>query len=176
MAIIFEMQVEFDGDFSAQKRFCEYMGDIIKPAEINGKHIAFHLPKMTFVTIPANAWTNTSIVPMNVGFGVSFDPDDKHIELNDEEMFQLSLHMYDFLRGAPGYSLAMTGWELGMVDSFAPTAEDDVSQLPDGLVLHSQKYSKWISAPMVLFDDYHHWIPLESAIGNIMDDDDEDED
>lgn len=173
MAIIFEMQIEFDGDFSAQNIFFEYMNDILKPVEINGKRIDFHKPLKTFVTVPANGWTNTSIIPKNVGHALSNERAEDFIEVSDDEMYTLSLRMYDFLRGAPGYTAAATGWEIGMIDHLIPNEEEGASYMPDGLVIHSQKYSRLLSNLVVPFDDEHHWRPLESTLGNIIGEDEE---
>ena len=49
MAIIFEMQVDFDDDREACRIFYDYMANKLDPFMINGKTINFHSPSSTFV-------------------------------------------------------------------------------------------------------------------------------
>lgn len=172
MAIIFEMQVDFDNNRTACHTFCEYMADRLTPVTINGKTISFHPPGGTFVTIPAHAWTNVSLCPRDVGHGLSCDIGG-FIALNDDEMFELSTWMYQLLKDAPGYTCALVGWELGNINSIIDSYRLNPVYTPDGLVLHKEKYKNFISDKWEEFDQNHVWCPLESAFGNVFADDDE---
>ena len=172
MAIIFEMQVDFDDDREACRLFCEYMANKLDPFMINGKTINFHSPSSTFVSIPADGWTNITICPMNIGFGVSCDYGD-HITMTDDEMFELSLYMYQFIKCAPGYTCALVGWELGDINTIVDNYRKEPAYTADGLVLHKDKYGDFKLEGREEFDEHHFWYPLESAVGNIFGDDDE---
>ena len=154
MAIAFEMQVEFDGDRSLRKQFLDAAGQIFVPIMINGKKIEFHTPGNTFVTIPADAWTNISITPKNVGHGVSFDTGD-FIALNKHEMLELSLHMYYCLKDVPGYVYALVGWELDNITSTVKSYMKSPAYVPEGLVIHKNKADKFKQHGQVEFDRAH---------------------
>lgn len=170
MAIIFEMQVDFDDDREARRLFYEYMADKLNPVVINGKTISFHPLKRTFASVPPDAWTNITICPMNIGLGVSYDIG-RRIKVTDEEMYDLSMHMYELIKNAPGYTCALVGWEQGDINSVVNRFRKELVYTADGLVLHTEKYREFKQEGREIFDDLHFWYPLESAMGNIFSDD-----
>ena len=172
MAISFEMQVDFENDRIARRIFCEYMADKLAPVTINDKKIQFHLPRNTFATVPADAWTNISICPMNIGHRVSYDKG-KFIPLSDDEMFELSMYMYQSIKQAPGYLCALVGWELGNMNSIIENFRQNHEYIPDGLVLHKEKYKDLKLDKLMDFDREHVWCPLESAFSNVFGEDED---
>jgi len=174
MAISFDLEISFlreKYDFNA---FVGALHQQVTPY----KEIDFHRIYKTFVTVKGSDPSQLSLTPQNISFGHSKDIDSNiHHEVSDDECLALSLHMYEFIKELPDYQLAIVGWELGYLSNFLKFNKDgDIINIAEveGLVVSNKLLSSTkTSNAWQVFDSNHHWIPCESAIGNIFDDDDE---
>jgi len=176
MAISFDLEISFlDKDYDFDD-FVDSLHQRVTPF----KKIDFHRIYKTFVTTKGSDPSQLSLTPKNVSFGHSKDTDRTiHHDVSNEECLDLSLHMYDFIKDLPYFQLALVGWELGYLSNYLKFDDNgkliDISET-EGLVVSNELLASINSSnDWQPFDKAHHWIPCESALGNMFEDD-EDED
>lgn len=107
---------------------------------------------------------NVTVIPARVGYGVALDQGRPRISLTEVELCELTLAIYDIVRGKPGYQLAMVGWDVGNWLSLEELNADWTKEIAEGS-LRGLVVSKEIlpalppSDHFTPFDDNHDWIP-----------------
>lgn len=155
MAIAFELQVTF-GEPSAGQPFFDYVNARLEPVTIRDKVIGIHPAYGSFANPERHPIHYVSIVPKGVGMGVSFDRDEDRVRLNGDELLELSLYLYDCLRGAPQYEGAVAGWEVTGIDPVKDALEGSSFE---GQVVPSALADR-LGDEWKAFDDTHIWVPL----------------
>ena len=168
MAIIFELVVDFDGDKESAERCRQWLESRIRPVDIDEFTINIHRP--LFLGYPYTNPTRfkVSVVPANVGCAVALDETDDRIPLTDKQLSKLGVYLYDLLRGAPGYELAMVGWDVDFLLDVDELNTDWASEIGDGsfggLVANKSLLQRLpTSECFVAFDDEHVWIPYTGS-------------
>lgn len=177
MAICFDMQISFlqeDYDYEA---FLYAIQSRIQPY----KNIGFHRLHANFISSHGGDKSQLCISPKGVSMGSSLDVDvTEYHQLDDDACLALSLHMYEFIKELGSYNMACVGWELPYLSQFLDYDEAGVLQsiaAIEGLVVSNKLFQQCvepISDEWQVFDDTHYWIPCESAIGNIIGNDADD--
>lgn len=168
MAICFDMQIGFLDEVIDIHEFSSLLDERVTPY----KNIHFHPLDNMFSSLQADDQKQLNIIPKNVGLAVSSDDGGFMHKVDDAECFNLSLHMYEFIKGLPKYQIALVGWEIGKLYDYL--IYNELGKIADiepteGLVISNElfslidKKSDWIA-----FDSNHMWIPCESALGNIF--------
>ncbi|RDH85930.1 MAG: hypothetical protein DIZ80_00185 [endosymbiont of Galathealinum brachiosum] len=168
MAICFDMQISFLDETINVHEFSSLLDEKVTPY----KNIHFHPLDNAFHGIDGVCEDQLNIIPKNVGLAVPFDDGDFMHKVDDKECFNLSLHMYEFIKDLPKYQIALVGWEIGKLYDFLIYNEQgkivDIEPT-EGLVISNELFSlikdkeDW-----VVFDSNHMWIPCESALGNLF--------
>ena len=173
MAICFDMQISFLDESINIHEFSSLLDKRVTPY----KNIHFHPLENVFHGIDSVCHDildhkQLNIIPKNVGLAVPFDEGGFIHKVDDKECFNLSLHMYEFIRGLPKYQIALVGWEIGkLYDYLIRNEEGKIIDIEptEGLVISNELFSlikndeDWVK-----FDSTHMWIPCESALGNLF--------
>ena len=109
-----------------------------------------------------------SVIPANVGCRVALDESDGRIPLNDSQLSRIGKHLYDLLRGAPNYQLAMVGWDVDFlldVDELKSNWASEISDGSfDGLVVNKALLNRFPASEYFTdFDDEHVWLPYTGS-------------
>lgn len=168
MAIVFELVADFAGDKESAESCRRWLESRIRPVEIDDFTINIHRPLLAGYPYANPTRFEVSVVPANVGCAVALDETDDRIPLTDKQLSDLGVHLYDLLRGAPGYQLAMVGWDVDFLLDVDELNEDWASEIGDGSfgglvanksLLHQLPKSEYF----VDFDDEHVWIPYTGS-------------
>ncbi|MCR9119028.1 MAG: hypothetical protein NXI22_19020 [bacterium] len=163
MAIVFELVADFDGDKESAEHCRQWLKSRIRPVSIGEFTINIHRPLISGYPYTNPTRFQVSVVPANVGYSVAIDKTDDRIPLTDSQLSSLGEHLYDLLRGAPGYQLAMVGWDVDFLLDVDELNADWASEIGDGS-FHGLVASKSLlqhlptSECFVDFDDEHMWI------------------
>lgn len=173
MAICFDMQISFLNEVIDLHEFSSLLDERVTPY----KNIHFHPLDNAFHGIDGVCQNQLNhkqlnVIPKNVGLAVPFDKGGFMHKVDDRECFNLSLHMYEFIRDLPKYQIALVGWEIGKLYDYLICNEQgkivDIEPT-EGLVISNELFSliknknDWFE-----FDSNHMWIPCESALGNLF--------
>jgi hypothetical protein len=112
MAIAFELVADFGGDNQSADDCCRWLGARIAPVGIGSHEIQIHPPFVSGYPYEQPTRFQVSVVPAQVGYSVALDDTDDRIPLSAEQLSLLGDGLYDMLRGAPHYELAMVGWDV----------------------------------------------------------------
>ncbi len=168
MAIAFELVVDFGGDRESAERCHQWLESRIRPVHIDEFTISIHRPLISGYPYTNPTRFKVSVVPANVGCAVAIDDTDDRIPLNDDQLSRLGLYLYELLRGAPDYQLAMVGWDVDFLLDVDELNADWASEIGDGSIgglvankslLHQLPTSDYF----VDFDDLHVWIPYTGS-------------
>lgn len=168
MAIAFELVADFAGDKVAADCCRHWLESRIRPAEIDEYTITFHPPFISGYPYSNPTRFQVSILPANVGVSVALDETDERIPLSSAQLTRLGMFLYDCLRGAPGYQLAMVGWDVDFLLDVQELNTDWASEIRDGSfggIVTSKSLQKQLPASeyFVEFDDTHMWIPYTGS-------------
>lgn len=168
MALAFELVAEFAGDKDAAESCRDWLGSRIRPVQIDQYSIKIHPPYISGYPYSNPTRFQLVVLPANVGCGVSFDKNQARIPLTDAQLSYLGSSLYDVLRGAPGYCLAMVGWDVDFLLDVDELAIEWASDIRDGslaglVVLKSMIPGLPKSAYFVDFDGEHVWIPYRGS-------------
>jgi len=168
MAICFDMQISFLDEVIDIHEFSSLLDERVTPY----KNIHFHPLDDIFTSLDASEQKQLNVIPKNVGLAVSSDEGGFMHKVDDKECHNLSLHMYDFIKGLPKYQIALVGWEIGkLYDYLVYNTQGRIVDIKptEGLVISNELFSlinntnDWVE-----FDSNHMWIPCESALGNMF--------
>ena len=132
MATAFELVADFDGDKGSAERCHRWLESRIRPAKIGNHIINIHRPLISGYPCANPTRFKVSVVPANVGCAVAIDETDERIPLTDNQLSTLGKHLYNLLRGAPGYQLAMVGWDVDFLLDVDELNENWASEIGDG--------------------------------------------
>ncbi|MCA8993642.1 MAG: hypothetical protein KDA88_16760 [Planctomycetaceae bacterium] len=168
MAVVFELVADFSEDEDAARRCCKWLEHRIRPVEIDGYTITIHPPLVSGYPYTNPTRFQVSVVPANVGYGVALDETDERIPLTDAQLTRLGAFLYDCLRGAPGYQLALVGWDVDFLLEVDELSTYWAAEIRDGLfrgIIASKSLLKQLptSEYFVEFDDAHVWIPYTGS-------------
>ncbi len=168
MAIAFELVADFDGDQESAERCRQWLESRSRPVDLGEFTINIHRPLISWYPYTNPTRFKVSVVPANVGCGVALDETDDRILLNDDQLSRLGVQLYDWLRGAPGYQLAMVGWDVDFLLDVDELNADWASEIGDGSfngLVANKSLLKQLPASecFVDFDDEHVWIPYNGS-------------
>ena len=168
MAIAFELVADFGGDKDSAECCRQWLDTRIAPVEIGEYTINIHPPLISGYPYASPTRFKVSVVPANVGCLVALDETDDRIPLTDSQLSRLGTSLYDVLRGAPHYQLAMVGWDVDFLLDIKELNSDWASEIGDGsfagLVAGNSILSQLpASSYFVEFDDDHAWIPYKGS-------------
>ena len=132
MAIAFELVVDFGGDKQSADDCLKWLSARITPVTIDQYEIAIHPPQASGYPFGAPTRFQVSVIPANVGCAVALDVTDDRIPLNDFQLSRLGRSLYDVLRGAPCYELAMVGWDVDFLLDIDELNTDWTTEIQDG--------------------------------------------
>lgn len=160
MAIAFELIADFDRDKDLANRCCQWLESRIAPVRIDEYTINIHRPLIAGYPYVNPTRFQVSVVPVNIGCAVALDETDYRVPLTDAQLSRLGVFLYDLIRGAPGYQLAMVGWEVDLLLDVDELTADWASEIRDGsfagLVESTALIHKLPSSSyFVDFDDEH---------------------
>lgn len=171
MAVAFELVADFAGDKDAATCCRQWLESRIGPVVIDEYTITIHPP-----FISGDPYTNptrfkVSLVPANVGLYVGLDGTADRLPLTSAQLSRLGKHLYDFLRGAPGYQLAMVGWDVDFLLDVDELGTDWALEIRDGsfsgIVASKSLVGQLpMSEHFVDSDDTHVWIPYAGSNAN----------
>ena len=168
MAICFDMQISFLDEVIDIHEFSSLLDERVTPY----KNIHFHPLDDVISSFDVTDKLQLNVIPKNFGLGVSSDDGGFMHKVDDKECFNLSLHMYEFIKGLPDYQIALVGWEIGKLYEYLVYNQQGqvVGIEPtEGLVISNELYALVDNKnDWVVFDSGHMWIPCESALGNIF--------
>ena len=172
MAIAFLLVADFGREKASAESCREWFDTRIRSVEIDDYSIKIHPPLISGYPYTNPTRFHLSIVPANVGCCVALDESEEQIPLTGAQLSRLGLSLYDMLRGAPGYQLAMVGWDVDFlldVDELTAHWSFEISDESfSGLVARKSLLFKLPkSSCFTDFDDDHVWIPYagSNAIG-----------
>ncbi len=168
MAIAFELVADFDGDKQSAECCREWFDSRIKAVEIDEYSIKIHPPLIGGYPYTNPTRFQVSIIPANVGCCVALDESNLRIPLTDKQLSRLGSCLYDLLRNAPGYQLAMVGWDVDFLLDVDELTADWASEIIDGsfsgLVVCKSLLSRLPRSDYFSdFDDEHLWIPYTGS-------------
>ncbi len=168
MAIAFELVADFDRDKDSADCCRQWLESRIAPVQIDEYTINVHRPLISGYPSDNPTRFQVSVLPANVGCAVALDETNKRIPLTDAQLSRLGVSLYDLLRGAPGYQLAMVGWDVDFLLEVNELTADWASEIRDGsfagLVASTSLIHKLPSSSyFVDFDDQHVWIPYTGS-------------
>jgi hypothetical protein len=168
MAIAFELVADFAGDKDAADGCRQWLESRIGPVQIDEYTITIHAPLISGYPYNDPTRFQVSIVPANVGCGVALDETDERIPLSNAQLTRLGVFLYDCLRGAPGYQLAIVGWDVDFLLDVDELNTNWASEILDGSfggIVASKSLLKQLPASkyFVEFDDAHVWIPYTGS-------------
>ena len=179
MAIVFDMQIaKLSRSRNDDQNIVETLSAVVKPYVGDNRIIEFHPISNTFVNENGGVSGQLSLSPKYVSIGSSLD-DRREDDIDDEEIFKLTLHMYDLLKEVEAFDLALVGWEIGFLSNYLEFGnKGDVTKVGEveGLVVSKGLVKNiQLSNQFQKFSKTHIWIPVESMPGNIFGGDDDDE-
>ena len=168
MAIAFELVVDFAGDKDAADYCRQWLESRIGPVVIDDYTITIHPPFISSYPHINPTRFQVSIVPANVGCAVALDETDNRLPLTSAQLTRLGEFLYDCLRGAPGYQLAMVGWDVDFLLDVDELSTDWALEIRDGsfsgIVANKSLLEQLpMSEYFVAFDDAHVWIPYTGS-------------
>lgn len=168
MAIVFELVADFGGDQDSAASCRQWFDSRIAPVEIDQYTINIHRPLILGYPYSHPTQFQVSVIPANVGCAVALDDTGDHIPLTDEQVSRLGSALYELLRGAPHYQLAMVGWDVDCLLDIAELNRDWSAEIQDGslsgLVVHRSILDQLPqSSHFAAFDDDHVWIPYTGS-------------
>lgn len=168
MAIAFELVADFADDKDAADHCRQWLESRIMSVEIDQFTINLHQPLIAGYPHANPTCFKVSVIPANVGCRVALDESDERIQLDDHQLSRLGTHLYDLLRGAPGYQLAMVGWDVDFLLDVDELKSDWASEIRDGsfdglVVNKSLVHRLPASEYFTDFDDEHIWLPYTGS-------------
>lgn len=168
MAIAFELVADFAGDKDAANCCRQWLQSRIGSPQIDEYRITIHAPLLSGYPYNNPTRFQVAIVPANVGCCVALDETDERIPLTNAQLTRLGMFLYDCLRGAPGYQLAMVGWDVDFLLDADELNTDWASEIRDGSfggLVASKSLLERLPASkyFVEFDDAHVWIPYTGS-------------
>jgi hypothetical protein len=168
MAIAFELVADFDGDKDSADSCRQWIDLRIAPVEIDEYTINIHRPLTSGYPYENPTRFQVSVIPANVGCLVALDDTHDRIPLTGTQLSLLGKSLYDLLRGAPGYQLAMVGWDVDFLLHVDALNADWACEIRDGsfggLVASKSLLPKLPGSPhFVEFDEEHAWIPYTGS-------------
>ena len=109
MAIAFELVADFGSDKRFADACLQWLATRISPIQLDQYCIAIHPPLANGYPYANPSRFKVSLIPANVGSLVALDDTVERIPLNDSQLSRLGNRLYDILRGAPHFELAMVG-------------------------------------------------------------------
>ena len=168
MAIAFELVADFNADKESADSFRQWITKRILPITIDQYAINLHTPFVSGYPYNNPTKFQVSIVPANVGCGVALDETNDRLPLNESQLSRLGTFLYDLLRGAPRYQLAMVGWDVDFLLDIDELATEWASEISDGsfagLVVENSLLPRLpASEYFTYFDPTHVWLPYKGS-------------
>lgn len=168
MAIAFELVADFGGDQDAAESCRQWFDARITPVKIDEYTINIHDPFICGDPYKNPTRFKIVILPANVGLSVAIDDADYPIPLTEVQISRLGNALYDLLRGAPDYQLAMVGWDVDHLLDLDDLNADWASEIGDGsfngFVASKTLLSQLpVSSYFAEFDEEHVWIPYSGS-------------
>ncbi len=164
MAIVFELVAYFGADLKAAQDFSKHISEKSFEIQVEEHTIGIHRPILNRIQEKGGDAYQVSIIPKRVGYAVSLDQQLPRIPLTSSELSELGNNLYDLIRDAPGYQIAVVGWDIEHLASYQELKNEWSEELAegvlDGLVLSSELKSVLPGANhFEPFDSKHFWIP-----------------
>ncbi len=168
MAIVFGLVVDFGDNKQHAENFHDWLRVRASGVMIDGYQITIHAPIFAGYPYGQPTQFQVSVIPANVGFRVAIDENHERIPLNDAQLSQLGSYLYDLLRGAPHFELAMVGWDVDFLLDLEDLNHDWAEEIRDGamqgLVVHEALLNRLAQSDYFLpFDEHHQWIPYAGS-------------
>jgi hypothetical protein len=164
MAVAFDLTLDFRDNKQHAETCCAWLAARASGLVIDSFHIAIHSPFVAGYPYGQPTHFQVSMIPADVGINLAIDKNRERIPLDDVQLSQLGNHLYNLLRGAPHFDLAMVGWD---VDSLLDVQELNGDWAKEirvgamhGLVVHIALLEELPRSNFfVPFDEDHQWIP-----------------
>ena len=166
MAIVFALVADFGDNRQLAEEYCRWLNSRTSPVDIDRHTISLHGPLISAYSNPTRF--KVSVAPENVGYNVALDDDYSHFSLNGEQLSQLGNALYDLLRDAPNYELAMVGWDVDFLLNFSELSAEWAAEIRNGsfkgLVVDTSLLTRLPkTSHFVPFDENHCWIPYAGS-------------
>jgi hypothetical protein len=169
MAIIFALTVELERPEEALE-FAQWLRLQDTTVVIDEYKIKMHPLDLTPMTFTGHTYHHVNVIPACVSYGLAWERHQSGLRLSSSQLSRLGQGLYQLIRDAPHYRMAIAGWEtdrfLALDELSTDYAEDIKDGLLEGLVVSetlSQQLPK--SSHWVPFDKSHLWIPYRGSKG-----------
>jgi len=162
MAVVYELVVDFGANEGAAQRYREWLLNQPKSVTVGDKEIGLHDPLLERTR---QHYFSVDIIPVRIGYSVGLDHGlGERIPLTKGELADLGLKLYEFVRGRPGYQLAMVGWDVDywlFPEELKSEWRQEITEGSlKGLVISKQLLREFPGACNFMpFDDEHDWVP-----------------